>query len=176
MNPIFPAPQGYNTHEWWKFRTKYEIYFHSIGNLTLGLYAEALISNQPLFSNYVSSVLTAPVFEPIPESKTLFMPEYRAYNYANLGMRVLYSFHKNVHFRLEGFVFQPFQEILENPDFTATMGTLFDTRYYMGSAALVYHSPIGPLSVSLNYYDRDVDRFSLIVDFGYILFNRRALH
>ncbi len=165
----------YQRHHWWKFRAKYETYFPPIGPVTLGIYTEALLSSQPLFNNYVSSVLAAPAFQPIPESKTLFLPEFRAYNYAALGSRVVYKVLKNIHFRLEGFAFFPFQEILEQPDLSAEMGGLFESHYFLGSAATVYQSPIGPVSLSVNYYDRDVDRFSFIVNIGYILFNKRAL-
>ncbi len=166
----------FKRHQWWKFRTRYEVYFRSIGHLTLGIYAEALLSNQVPFKNYVSTVLNASTFQPIPESKTLFMPEFRAFNYSALGSRVLYAVHKNIHFRLEGFVFFPFQEILQQPDFTAELGGLFENHYFLASSAVVYQSPIGPVTISLNYYDRSVDRFSFIVNMGYILFNKKALN
>lgn len=167
--------EQFKHHDWWKLRAKYETYFSSIGRLTLGLYTEATLSSQQLFSNYTSSVLAAPAFQPIPESKTLFLPEFRAYNYLAFGLRLVYGIHKNIHFRLEGYIYQPFQEILKNPDLNAELGALFDNRYYLASSALVYHSPIGPVSLSLNFYDKEVDRFSFIFNFGYILFNRRAL-
>jgi NTE family protein len=165
----------YKRHHWWKFRAKYEVYFHSIGHLTLGIYSEALLSSQMPFNNYVSSVLAASAFQPIPESKTLFLPEFRAFNYTAFGSRMVYAVQKNIHLRLEGFVFFPFQEILQKPDLSAEMGGLFESHYFIGSAAAVYHSPIGPVSLSMNYYDRDVDQFSFIVNLGYILFNKRAL-
>ncbi len=165
----------YQRHHWWKFRAKYETYFRPIGPVTLGLHSEVMLSSQPLFNNYVASVLAAPAFQPVPESKTLFLPEFRAYNYAALGSRVVYKVLKNIHFRLEAFAFFPFQEILERPDRSAEMGGLFESHYFLGSAAAVYHSPVGPISLGVNYYDREVDRFSFIVNIGYILFNKRAL-
>lgn len=166
----------YKYHQWWKFRAKYEMYFRPIRHVTFGMYSEALLSSQMLFHDYVSSVLSAPAFQPIPESKTLFIPEFRTFNYAALGARMIYAFRKNIHLRLEGFVFFPFQEIQKQPDLSAELGGLFEEQYYLASSALVYHSPIGPVSLSMNYYDREVDKFSFIVNIGYILFNNRALY
>ncbi len=166
----------FQRHQWWKFRAKYETYFLPLWHFRFGIYSEALLSSQMLFHDYVSSVLSAPAFQPVPESKTLFMPEFRTYNYAALGARLLYSFHKNIHLRLEGFVFFPFQQIEEQPDLSAELGGLFEDQYYIASSSLVYQSPVGPVSLSMNFYDREVDRFSFIVNIGYILFNKRALN
>ncbi|MCK4677983.1 MAG: patatin-like phospholipase family protein [Bacteroidales bacterium] len=161
--------------EWVQFRVKYNSYFRNIGIFTLGLYVEVFMSSQELHNNYVSSVLSAPAFQPIPESKTLFFPNFRAYNYGAGGLRGIFALHKSIDFRMEGYFFQPYQEILENQDKTAQLGPLFDNGYYMGSAAFVYHSPIGPLSLSLNYYDQETDQFSFLFNIGYIIFNKRAI-
>jgi len=39
---------------------------------------------------------------------------------------------------------------------------------------LVYHSPLGPVSVSLNYYDKKERPYSFIFSFGYVIYNRSA--
>ncbi|HNS17196.1 MAG TPA: patatin-like phospholipase family protein [Bacteroidales bacterium] len=165
----------YQRHQWWKFRAKYETYFPPVRHLTFGIYSEALLSSQMLFHDYVSSVLSASAFQPLPESKTMLLPEFRTYNYGALGARMIYAFQKNIHFRLEGYGFFPFQEIQEQPDLSAELGGLFEDQYFIASSSLVYHSPVGPVSLSMNFYDREVDRFSFIVNIGYILFNSRAL-
>jgi NTE family protein len=40
---------------------------------------------------------------------------------------------------------------------------------------MVYNSPLGPLSISVNYYDKMPDAFTVNFNFGYIIFNRRAM-
>jgi NTE family protein len=45
-------------------------------------------------------------------------------------------------------------------------------QYYMASGALVGHTPLGPISLSANYYDKKDEPWSFIFNFGYILFNR----
>jgi NTE family protein len=41
-------------------------------------------------------------------------------------------------------------------------------------AGLVYHTGLGPLSVTLNYFDKENTKFYLGFSFGYILFNKRG--
>lgn len=164
-----------NEHDWFRFKVLYRTYFNDIGIYNIGLHAEVLMSTQENFSNYVSSVLMAPAFQPIPESRTLFLPQFRSYNYGALGLLNVFALHKRIDLRLEGYVFQPYQEILEEPDQKAELGPLFENHYFLGSSSLVYHSPIGPVSLSLNYYDQRDNPFSFLFNFGYIIFNRKAI-
>jgi NTE family protein len=129
-----------------------------------------------LFANYISSILYASAFQPIPESQAYFMPPFRSTNYAAAGVKMVLKVYKKVEYRLEGYLFQPYREILQNPDnFTAYYGPEFADRAYMASTAMVYNSPLGPISVSVNYYDKMPDLFTINFNFGYIIFNRRAM-
>lgn len=157
-----------------RLKATYEAWYNKRGIVRPGLFAEVVASNQPFFVNYTASVLEAPVFAPIPESRTRFLPEYRAHNYASGGIRLLFNLHTRLDLRLEGYVFQPYQEILAL-NLNAVYGNVLSTRHYMGSAALVFHTPAAPLAVSLNYYDKQPEPFSLLFTAGFILFNRRSL-
>ena len=163
-------------HEWFKVHLLYDNFFESLGPFKFGLYAEGVLSNQPLFSNYTSSLLYAPAFQPVPESQAYFLPPFRATNYAAAGLKIVLRVYKKVEYRLEGYLFQPYREILENPtDLTAYWGPEFSDRSYMASTSVVYNSPLGPISVSANYYDKMPDPFTINFNFGYIIFNKRAL-
>ncbi len=160
---------------WFHFKLKYDNYFNHFGPLSLGFYGEILISNQGLFNNYIASVLSAPAFQPIPESKTLFQPNFRAHNYFAAGLKSVFKIYKNLDFRLEGYIFQPYQAIVLKQNQVVGYGEEFATRRLMGSGAIVYHSPLGPLSISLNYYDELRDNLSLIFCFGYIIHNEKTI-
>ena len=162
-------------HEWPQVRIAYDSYLKSRGIWRLGVYAESVFSAQTLFNNYTASILSSPVFQPTPESKTLFLPEYRAHKFVGGGIKNIFVMKKNFELRLEGYVFLPYQAILDNPDHKATYGGTFDTKHYIGNAALIYHSPIGPVSASVNYYDIRNEPFSFLFHFGYIIFNKKAL-
>ncbi len=163
-------------HEWFKFRILYDNYFKSIGPLRFGFYGEGVISNQPLFANYTSSLLYSSVFQPVPESGTKFLPAFRAQSYAGAGIKVLFNLLKKVDYRIEGYIFQPYRAIKENPaDYTAELGPPFSDRSYMATTLLVYHSPLGPVSLGVNYFDKSNEPWSFFINFGYLIFNRRAL-
>jgi NTE family protein len=91
------------------------------------------------------------------------------------GIRNIIAIKKSLELRLEGYIFQPYQEIQRNADFTANIGKPFSNRFFIASSALVLNSPVGPLCFSVNYYDKEPQPFSFLFHFGYILFNKRAM-
>lgn len=161
--------------EWWQVKLIYDNYFTSLGPIKLGFYSETNFSGQPFFSNYTASVLQAPGFYPTQESKTLFLENFHSFNYLGTGLKSVFQIRSNIDFRLEGYILQPFQEITKSVSNRATYGDALSVRYYIASAAAIYHSPIGPVALTLNYYDRKEKSFSLMFHLGYILFNRSAL-
>lgn len=162
------------THNFVRFKAQYENYFNVSKRIKLGIYGEAVLSNQRFFSNYTSTLLLVPAFQPIPESRTLFLSNFRANNYGALGGRFIFNIFKRFDFRFENFLFVPYKAIIQTPQQTAAYAKAFSRVNYMGSASLVYDSPIGPISLSGNYYQKEKKPWSLIFTLGYIIFNRRA--
>lgn len=162
-------------HEWMQFKLVYDNYYKRKGNLKLGFYMESVYSTQPFFHNYTGTILAAPAFMPTPETQTIFLEKFRAYKYGAFGLKNIINFKKNIDLRIEGYVFQSLREIVKQDDLTPAYGAELSKRYYLATTALVYHSPIGPLSLSVNYYDKEEEPFSFLFHFGYILFNKRAL-
>jgi NTE family protein len=160
-------------HRWFQVRMIYDNYFRTNTKVKFGFYAAATFTNQTAFNNYVSTILAAPAFEPVPESKTIFLPQFRAFNYVAAGVKVVMPIIKNLNFRLEAYGFQPFQEITKDEDNKAAFGEDFSSRYYIGSGNMVYHAPFGPLSMSLNYFDNAEEPWSFSINIGYIIFNKR---
>ncbi len=165
-----------NYHNWFRLQLVYDNYFESLGPFKFGFYGEGVLSNQPLFSNYTSSLIYSPAFQPIPESQSFFLPSFRATNYAAAGLKIVLRIYRKIEYRLEGYVFQPYRDILQDPiDYSAYFGPKFADRAYLASTAVVYNSPLGPVSISMNYYDKTPDSFTINFNFGYIIFNRRAM-
>ena len=163
--------------EWLQIKGLYDNYFIYKGKYKLGILLEGMYSNQTLSFNYASSILAAPAFQPITETQTLFLENYMAYNYVAGGLKNIINFKKNFDLRLEGYVFAPYQSILENTStYKAYYGGIFATEHYILSSSLVYTSPLGPVAISVNYYDRQVSPLTFMFHFGYTLFNRRALN
>lgn len=162
-------------HTWWQLKMEYDNYFKSFGAWKLGFYSEMNFSGEPFMANYVATTLLSPAFEPTQESKTLFLENFRAHNYMGLGLKNVITVLSNIDIRLEGYAYQPFQEIAAKDDGGVKYNDAFSKRYYIASLATVYQSPLGPVALNLNYYDRKSKSFTFMFHFGYILFNRKAL-
>lgn len=164
-----------NDVRWLQVRIIYDNYFSTIGRWKLGFYGDFFLSAQPFFANYTASILSSPQFEPFPESKTLFLSNFRAHNFIGAGLKNILAIKNNLDLRIEGYIFQPVQEIIAESDNTPRYSDILSKRYYMASSSLVFHSPFGPVSVSVNYYNKHEKEFSFLFHFGYILFNKRSM-
>jgi len=161
-------------HNWIEARLNYLNYFSKNSFYTPGILIEAFLSNQKLFSNYTASVLSFPQFTPIPESNTLFYPIYRANKYGAFGFLNVFKLLKNLDLRLEGYVFQPYQALILNARNEQIFANKFVKRYYIASSSAVFHSPVGPISLSFNYYKDTEQPLSFIFNIGYIIFNPKS--
>ncbi len=162
-------------HEWFTLKFTGERYFNRKGTLKIGLFGEGVFSNQEFFHNYTSSILSAPAFQPTPDSKTLFLENYRTYKYIAGGLKVVVNIRKNIELRAEGYIFQPYQVLVKTADLKTSLGVPFALQHYIGYGAVVWNTPVGPMSLGVNYYDQVKNPFSILFHFGYILFNKRAL-
>jgi NTE family protein len=161
-------------HQWLQLRLVYDDYFKTLRWLKLGIYAELLLSTMPKFSNYTATILRAPAFSPIPEMKTLFLPKYRSSDYAAGGLKVLFTLYRNLYFRTEAYYFQPYQELIPGENNEAVYSEPWLNHSFAGTAGLEYHTPFGPVSLSLNYYDRSDNKLSILLNIGYMIFNKSA--
>lgn len=163
-------------HQWFSAKFEYENYFKTLKKMRIGWFNDVYWSNQQFFSNYTASLLYTKAFQPVIDSRTLFMPQFRAHSYASAGLRFVWMMSRNLDVRLEGYVFQPYQKIISGEsNVYATYGPILDDRYFIGSAIIVFHNPLGPISLSLSYFDHSEDPLMLSFHFGYLLFNQRAL-
>ena len=96
--------------------------------------------------------------------------------YSSIGLDNVIIIRKKIDFRIGGYVFQPYKEVVKLDNYTASYEEQqpFKSRYFIASSALVYKSPIGPVSLCLNYYSNANTHYSLVLNIGYILFNSKA--
>lgn len=164
-----------NNHQYFMFHGLHDKYYRINKRITMGTYVEGVLSNKEVFSNYKSSVLSAPVFAPTPLSKTLYLENFHANNFFALGVKPVLNISSQMHFRLEGYAFFPMNRILKTENSQAEISTkTFEKMFTQAMAALVYQTSAGPLSLTLNYYDKPDTKFYVTLNFGYILFNKRG--
>jgi len=163
-------------HEWPMLQFGYENYFIGKGFWRLGFMTEAVWSELPYLNNYTATALIAPAFFPIPESRTFFLQDFRSRTFAGIGLRNIFSVLKNrLDLRLEGYLFQPYEALRSDARQKPVYGKPFESRRLILSSALVWHSPLGPMSLSLNYYEKKETPYSVLFSFGYLLFNQQSL-
>ncbi len=161
--------------QWLNLKISDENYFLRLNKYTLGYQAEAVISNQPLFSNYYSTLLAAPAFYPLQDSKSLFLENFRASNYLAGGLKNVYSIKRNLDLRVEGYLFFPYREFERSGFQEVQYRRAFTKWHYAGTAGLVYHTPLGPISISYNLYDDPIKRNGVLLHLGYLIYNKRSL-
>jgi len=161
--------------DWFRAKITFDKYFSLTKRIRFGVFGEGVYSNQPFFNNYTASILAAPAFEPLSESKTLFQENFRAHNYLAFGIKNIYQLSKNIQLRLEGYLFQPHQNILQDDEKKAYYGEIWDEGHFIYASSLVYTTPLGPIAFNANYYDKFEDPWSFMFHFGYIIFNKKSL-
>ncbi len=170
---IFGMEKAVYNRKWLIAQLEIEKYFNISKSYSFGWRLNAAISNQPFFSNYYSSMIVAPAFYPLPDSKTLFLKNFRAHNFAGGGIMNVFKVKRNFDIRLEGYAFAPYKSII-NKDQLAEYSEPFTDLNFSGTAALVYHSPVGPISTNLNYYDDPNQNWIFYFSFGYLIFNKQS--
>ena len=155
----------------------YEQYYKIFKPFVLGASFDLAISNKQLLSNYVSSLLLSSSYEPLPLMETTFLENYRAYSYGGIGVKFIFDLLKILDLRLEGNYFVPYQQILHGEeDYSVKLSAPFSYHYIIANAQLIYHSPIGPISASVNYFERPGDKFSFYLGIGYLIFNKSRFY
>ncbi len=159
---------------WFRYTMILEQYFKK-GIYSSGYYLHTVLSNQPLFTNYYGTIINAPGFYPMQDSRTLMLPNFRAFNFVAGGWRNVFSVRKNLDFRLEGYLFKPLQAIVQGANQVPEFSDAITKIYFSGTAGLVLHSTVGPISLSVNYYDDPKNQLGVLLHVGFLLFNKTSL-
>ena len=134
-------------------------------------FLEMYYSNQPMFENYFSSAIYYKQFNPTPYTKTLFLFEFKSPSWLGFGISLDYEIAKNfdIHFYPSIFVPEKRHFVENNIEVTTK-----NTFYYNSilETGITYHTRFGPLSLTFNVLDKNLKKTSILVNFGYILFNR----
>jgi NTE family protein len=162
-------------HSWLSLQAEFQSFIVNYKLFHLGIHAKGVYNTQSLFSNYTASLLSLPSFNLIPDAETYFLPEYRSPQFIGLGVNLVFSLYKNIDIRGDGYLYQPIIELRQRPDGTIGFDQALNSTSYLFSSSLIYHSPVGPLRATLNYFPKQVSPFAFQISYGYVLFNERAI-
>ena len=161
--------------QWFNIKVSDENYFFQKRGYALGYLAEGVFSNQPLFSSYYSTLLAAPAFYPMQDSRSLFLQNFRATSYLAGGLKNVIALRRHLDLRAEGYVFLPYEKFEKVGFQGVTHAKPFSKWRYAATAGLVYHTPVGPISFSYNIYDDPIKRNGVLLHLGYLIYNKRSI-
>jgi NTE family protein len=166
--------QSQNKRHWYKAIIKGENYVINSKKYSFGYLAEAVLSNKPLFTTFKGSLLSAPTFNPLQDSKSLYLENFRANSYGALGLKNVFHLKKNLDFRAEGFIFQPVKKFEVDNLQSVVYGRSFTKQHFAYTAGFVYNTLAGPISLSYNYYDDAQKRYGIMFHIGFLIYNKRS--
>lgn len=175
LGPSMAPNISKNFRQWFHTKLSYEYYFLHTKAYSLGYLAEAVLSNQPLYNNYYSTLLASPAFYPLQDSRSTFFENLRAHNYAAGGLKNVVNIKRKFDLRIEGYVFLPYQEFKKIGLQQIGYEKILSKWHYAATAGLVYQSPLGPISLSYNFYDDNKRRHGVLLHIGYLIYNKRSL-
>ena len=161
-------------HTFLELKLTYDSYFSRIGKVKIGGLAELLFSNRPLLSNFTAAMIFEPQFNPIPDAQTIFSETLRAPAYLAGGVKTLLPLTGRIDYRLEGYYFQSFRGLRQMDEQKAAYQPWFSHHAFVLSTSLVAQSFLGPISLNLNYIEKENFPWSFTLNFGYLLFNKGA--
>ncbi len=172
--PLYPNIAR-NYRKWFHAHLAYENYFFYHKAYSLGVLAEAMVSNQPLYNNYYATLLASPKFYPLQDSRSTFLENFTANNYLATGLKNVINIKRKFDLRIEGYVFLPYQEFKKIGIQQVGYEKAFTKWHYASTAGLVYQTPLGPISLSYNLYDEAKRRHGILFHVGYLIYHKRSL-
>ncbi|MDR0582466.1 MAG: patatin-like phospholipase family protein [Prevotellaceae bacterium] len=174
-------------HQWFAARFYYESYYPVGNHFSLGILADVLFTNRTTFGDDFSTLISMPAFQPTPHSTSLVLEDYRADIYAGLGLMPIIRFTNKVALHIGGYLFQPYEKIdpveenagadAGNVQYTSP----FSRRSFTCMGALVWQTPVGPVSLSTNWYtaswyEKNPSKWYFQLGIGYLLFSKKGLN
>lgn len=157
--------------EWVGARFTWDKYFDmpACGWFSFGFNVDAVITNHPLFTTGDATLMSMPAYQPVPHAKMIYMPDFQARRFVAGGVMPTFDLMPNFFLRT-GFytMYREKRAFLPEP----LLHTGVDNRWhFIAEASLVYHTPIGPVSLALTKYDlRSWKNMYLTFNFGYPIF------
>lgn len=164
-----------NYHNWINLNAEFQSFIIDKPFFHFGIHGKGVFNSQSLFTNYTASLLAMTSFSLVPDAETYFLPEYRSPQFVGGGVNVIFSLNKNLDLRFDGYFYQPFVILQKNEDGSPSYSKPFKGDSYMASATAIYHSFIGPIRASLNYFPKQLRPLAFQISYGYVLFNEKAI-
>ena len=133
------------------------------GRFSWGHSIEGVYTNHPTLDSKEATDLSAPHYAPLLHSRMVYMPEFRADRYIGVGIMPTARIVGNLYARVSLYA------MLRDKYNDALM-------HYLSDVSLIYHTPIGPVSLSLTKYGFNTkNNLYLTFNLGYAIFGNKGL-
>ncbi|NLR90116.1 patatin-like phospholipase family protein [Flammeovirga agarivorans] len=171
--------QGKTSQDWYTIQAQYEQYF-PMKWFTLGVRGHALWSNYEASITTTTSLANAPAYYPLLDSRSLFTHGFRGPRFFAGGLKLIKSFFTpNLNLFLEGHFFTTDVKYANSSTIfpNTTKNSFFkpSTMDYALAGSIVYTSPIGPVSFSVNHYNEEDYNLMFLFNIGILLYHEKAL-
>lgn len=166
----------HRTHpSWVHFEMEYRKFWPLGSKFSLGLDTRLKASSQKLQHTYGATVVMLPSFHPTPSSYDRFYVDFRAPQFATIGIEPVWSITKMLQLRGEFHCFMPFRQVLPaieptepgaTPVIGAKYGDWFATRKFFTEIAATYTLPFAQISAFANYSNTAGRKWNFGLSFG----------
>lgn len=140
---------------------------------SMGLNFDAVYTNHPDFSTAGATLLSSPTYEPIPHAHKIFMPDFCADRFVAGGINPTFDLAPNFFLRTGFYAMYRNRNHYEKFNFVPWKDRQFHS---IAEMSLVYHTPIGPVNLSMIKYDLNGwDNMYLMFNFGYPIFAPKGI-
>lgn len=161
-------------HSGFGVRATYEGYVRVGDRVALGYLADFSLRQGMGMQGYIPQLLSMPAFRPFPAAQVMLLKSYRGDTYAGFGISPVICVTKTLLLHSNLSYFQPYRAIYEEWGGRYGYSGKFPRGAFMGNAAIVWHSPAGPVSLSASYYEKgETDKWYLQLNIGFLLFKKR---
>ncbi len=152
--------------QWFGAKLRWEQYFAmpSTKWFALGYRVDGVYTNHPEFESVPTSIMTAPLYAPVPHANMIYMPDFRAARFVAAGVMPTFQIAENLIVRAG------FYTMFRDKNHTASQW------HYIADLSVVYHTPLGPVSLAFTKYDlQNWKNTYLSFNFGLLIFSPKAL-
>lgn len=147
-----------------------------LGNgFSVGFSTQLEYGHKKKMNNYYAAIMVMNPYTPIPHSATLLMEDYRADTFGGFAVHPVIKFTEKIYLHSTMGYFQPYRQIIRETDgWRYSYTERWPKGAWIGNAALVWQTPIGPVSLSASYYSKGEYKWYPQLNIGFLLFNKKA--
>lgn len=160
------TPERMVRKQWFGAKLRWEQYFElsAVKWFALGYRVDGVYTNHPKFESEATTIMSSPVYAPVPHANMIYMPDFRAARYVAVGVMPTFKIIDNLMVRAG------FYTMLRDKNYTSSQW------HYVADLSMVYHTPLGPVSLALTKYDlQSWKNTYLSFNFGLLIFSPKGL-